>query len=153
MDISTNGIAFIKNEELFRSKPYLDPVGMPTIGYGSTVYENGKAVTLKDRAITEKRATALLKHKLSSRYVPAVNKGLEVAVNQNQFDALASFIYNVGPGGTGSTLFKKINAGITDKATIEHWFGVWNKGTVKGKKVVLPGLVARRKREADLFLK
>jgi len=76
-----------------------------------------------------------------------------VAVNQNQFDALASFIYNVGPGGTDATLFKKINAGITDKATIEHWFGVWNKGTVKGKKVVLPGLVARRKREADLFLK
>jgi len=55
MDISANGIAFIKNEELFRSKPYLDPVGIPTIGYGSTVYENGKAITLKDRAITEKR--------------------------------------------------------------------------------------------------
>ncbi|MNI04042.1 Phage lysozyme [compost metagenome] len=153
MNISANGIAFIKNEEQFRSKPYLDSVGVPTIGYGSTVYENGKAVTLKDAPITEKRATELLIHKLSTRYLPAVNKGLKVAVNQNQFDALASFIYNVGPGGTDSTLFRNINAGIKDRATIEYWFGVWCKGTVKGKKVVLPGLVARRAREANLFLK
>lgn len=153
MNISPIGIAFIKNEEQFRSKPYLDSVGVPTIGYGSTVYENGKAVTMKDPVITEKRATELLIHKLSSRYVPAVNKGLKVAVNQNQFDALASFIYNVGPGGTDSTLFKRINTGITDKATITYWFGVWNKGTIKKKKVVLPGLVARRQREANLFLK
>lgn len=153
MNISAIGIAFIKNEEQFRSKPYLDSVGVPTIGYGSTVYENGKAVTLKDAPITEKRATELLIHKLSSRYVPAVKKGLRVVVNQNQFDALASFIYNVGPGGIDSTLFKKINAGVTDPATIKYWFGVWNKGTVKKKKVVLPGLVARRAREANLFLK
>jgi lysozyme len=153
MNISPIGIAFIKNEEQFRSKPYLDSVGVPTIGYGSTVYENGKAVTMKDPAITEKRATELLIHKLSTRYVPSVNKGLKVAVNQNQFDALTSFIYNVGPGGIDSTLFKRINAGIIDKATISYWFGVWNKGTIKKEKVVLPGLVDRRQREANLFLK
>ena len=152
MNISTNGINFIKNEEKFMSKPYLDSVGVPTIGYGSTVYENGVAVKMTDKPINEARATELLNHKLQSRYVPAVKSGLKVNVTQNQFDALTSFIYNVGPGGTSSTLFKKINAGIKDKATIEYWFGVWNKGTIRGKKVELKGLTLRRAREAKLFL-
>lgn len=152
MKISQKGINFIKNEEQFRSKPYLDSVGVPTIGFGSTVYMNGKAVTMKDKPITEAEATELLNHKLQSRYIPAVKSGLNVNVTQNQFDALTSFIYNVGPGGTSSTLFKKINAGIKDPDTIKYWFGVWNKGTVNGKKVELKGLTNRRAREANLFL-
>ncbi|RZK65445.1 MAG: lysozyme [Pedobacter sp.] len=156
MKISTNGISFIKNEEKFMSKPYLDAVKVPTIGYGTTRYENGKAVTLKDPAITEKRASELLQHQIDRDYAPAVTKALKVPVTQNQFDALTSFAYNVGTsnnGMAGSTLLKRINAGIKDKATIEYWFGVWNKGTINGVKVVLDGLVKRRRREAALFLK
>lgn len=154
MKISSNGIAFIKNEEKFMSKPYLDAVKVPTIGYGTTRYDNGKAVTLKDPAITEKRASELLQYQIDRDYAPAVIRALKVKVNQNQFDALTSFAYNVGTGGmAGSTLLKKINAGINDRATIEYWFGVWNKGTIKREKVVLQGLVKRRKREANLFLK
>jgi len=156
MNISPTGIAFIKNEERFRSKPYLDSVGVPTIGYGTTYYENGKKVTLKDPAITIQKASELLAYQIAKEYAPAVTKAIKVPLTQNQFDALVSFAYNVGTtnnGMAGSTLVKKINAGIKDRATIEYWFGVWCKGTVKGKKVVLPGLVARREREANLFLK
>lgn len=154
MKISANGIAFIKNEEKFMSKPYLDAVGVPTIGYGTTYYENGRKVTLKDPAITEKRATELLQLQVDKEYATAVSRAIKVPITQNQFDALTSFAYNVGTGGmAGSTLVKKINAKITDAVTIKHWFGVWNKGTVKGEKVELLGLSKRRKREADLFLK
>lgn len=156
MNISSNGIAFIKNEEKFRSKPYLDSVKAPTIGYGTTYYENGKRVTLKDPAITIQRASELLAYQIGKEYSPAVTKAIKVPLTQNQFDALVSFAYNVGTsnnGMAGSTLVKRINAGIKDRATIEYWFGVWNKGTIDGEKVVLAGLVARRKREANLFLK
>lgn len=156
MNISANGIAFIKNEEKFRSKPYLDSVGVPTIGYGTTYYENGKKVSLKDEAITIQRASELLAFQIAKEYAPAVNKAVKVPLTQNQFDALVSFAYNVGTsnnGMSGSTLVKKINAGIKDAPTIKYWFGVWNKGTIKDKKVVLAGLVARRAREANLFLK
>lgn len=156
MKISANGIAFIKAEELFRSKPYLDAVKVPTIGYGTTRYENGKKVTLNDPAITEKRASELLQHQIDKDYAPAVTAALKVPVTQNQFDALTSFAYNVGTsnnGMAGSTLIKKVNAKITDAATIKYWFGVWNKGTINGEKVVLKGLVNRRAREAALFLK
>lgn len=153
MKTSANGISFIKKEELFVGKPYLDAVGVPTIGYGSTKYENGKKVTMQDAPITEARASQLLANTLVD-YENAVLKALKVKVNQNQFDALVSFAYNVGAFGmAGSTLLKKINAGIIDTETITYWFGVWNKGTIKGKKVVLPGLVTRRKKEANLFLK
>lgn len=153
MEISQKGINFIKREERFVSKPYLDIVGVPTIGYGTTCYENGVKVKLSDQPVNESRATGLLTIQVNKVYAPAVEKALRVKVNQNQFDALVSFAYNVGTGGmAGSTLLKKINASINDSATITTWFGVWNKGTVNGKKVELKGLTLRRKREADLFL-
>ena len=155
MKISEKGIAFIKNEEKFVSRPYLDAVKVPTIGYGTTYYENGKKVTLKDPPITEKRATELLTYQIGKSYAPAVTKALKVPVSQNQFDALTSFAYNVGTsqnGMAGSTLIKKINSKITDSDTIEKWFGVWNKGTVDDKKVEIKGLTLRRAREAKLFL-
>lgn len=151
MNISSKGVDFIKNEEKFMSKPYLDSVKVPTIGYGSTVYLDGSKVTLKDKPITEKQATELLMLKLQRQYVPAVNKALTREVNQNQFDALVSLCYNIGTGGiASSTLIKKVNANPCDPS-ITHWFSVWNKGTVSGVKVELKGLTNRRAREAKLY--
>jgi len=151
MNISNKGVDFIKNEEKFMSKPYLDSVKVPTIGYGSTVYLDGSKVTLKDKSITEKQATELLMLKLQRQYVPAVNKALTREVNQNQFDALVSLCYNIGTGGiASSTLIKKVNASPCD-TSITYWFSVWNKGTVNGVKVELKGLTNRRAREAKLY--
>jgi len=152
MKISAIGINFIKKEESFIAAPYLDAVGVPTIGYGTTVYENGKKVTMKDFPITERRASELLANMLIG-YEAAVNKAVKKPINQNQFDALVSFAYNVGKAGmTGSSLVKRINVDPLH-SEIPYWFSVWCKGTIKGKKVVLPGLVKRRKRESDLYFK
>jgi len=151
MNISAKGVDFIKNEEKFMSKPYLDSVGVATIGYGSTIYLDGTKVTLKDKPITEKQATELLNLKLSRQYVPAVNKALKRVINQNQFDALVSLCYNIGTGGLAqSTLIKTVNEDPCSKQ-IPYWFSVWNKGTINGKKVELKGLTLRRAREAKLY--
>jgi GH24 family phage-related lysozyme (muramidase) len=76
-----------------------------------------------------------------------------VQLTQNQFDALVSFTFNIGGGGAlkSSSLLKKINAGETSAAVIEAKFGLWNKGTVKGKLVELKGLTIRREQEANIY--
>lgn len=73
-----------------------------------------------------------------------------VQLNQNQFDALCSLIFNIGQGNYAtSTLRKKLHAQDTAGAAAE--FGRWVMGTVDGKKQRLPGLVARRAAERALF--
>jgi lysozyme len=74
-----------------------------------------------------------------------------VDVSQGQFDALVSFVYNVGAGAfENSTLLEKLNAGDYRGAFDE--FERWNKVTVNGEKIVSSGLVKRRRREQELFL-
>lgn len=147
MKTGTKGLALIKSFEGFYSKPYLDPVGIPTIGYGVIKYPDGKRVTMKDAAITEKQASDYLAQLLEQTYEKEVNKHVKVPLNQNQFDALVSFTYNLG--GTNlstSTLLRKINANPCDP-TIAAEFAKWvNAG---GKK--LNGLVRRRNAESDLY--
>lgn len=153
MKISDKGIDFIKSKEAFYSKPYLDSVGVPTIGYGTTYYLDNKRVTLKDKPITEVQATILLKAQIDNIYAAAVNKAIKVPLSQNEYDALVSFTYNVGINGmASSTLVRLINKGVRDADVIRKWFLVWNKGTIKGKKVKINGLTNRRNFEADLFI-
>lgn len=85
------GIAMIKEFEGFRSKPYLDAVGIPTIGYGATHYADGRKVKLTDKPITEAEASALLQDMLK-QYEKAVLDNVTSKINQNQFDALISFV-------------------------------------------------------------
>lgn len=152
MKINKVGIEIIKKYEGFRSKPYICPSGIPSIGYGTTRYPSGKKVTMKDAAINESTANLYLLNDVS-RFAVAVTKGLKVTLNENRFSALVSLCYNIGPGAFGrSTLLKVVNEapgapGIRDE------FAKWNKGTVNGKKTVLPGLVTRRAAEADLYFK
>jgi len=144
--ISQKGIDLIKKYEGFSEKPYLCPAQIITIGYGATYYENGKKVTMQDALITESRGVELLKHLLVT-YEKSVDSFCRDDINQNQFDALVSFAYNLGAGSLkSSTLLKKVNTNPADP-TIKDEFLKWvNAG---GKK--LPGLVKRRTEEAVLY--
>lgn len=147
MQISDKGLNLIKKFEGFSSKPYLCPAKVPTIGFGSTYYENGKVVNLDDEAISEERATELLKYTTDKIFGSFVNKVVKVKLNQNQFDALVSFAYNLGNGNLQqSTLLKKVNNSDFIGASLE--FEKWTKANRK----VLSGLVKRRLAEKELFL-
>ena len=150
MKASNNAIVLIKESESFVGHPYLCPAGIPTIGYGSTHYEDGKAVKLTDGYIAESVGLSLLVKTLGS-YESAVNSFVTVQLNQNQFDALVDFVYNLGIGSLQkSTLLKKLNALDYSGAALE--FLKWNKSRNKdGVLVELAGLTIRRKAEKALF--
>lgn len=149
MNISQNGIDFIKSHEGLQLKAYLDAVKVWTIGYGNTYHANGINVKKGDQ-ITKEQAEELLRMTLKE-FVEGVNEAVKAPLTQSQFDALVSFSYNVGLGSLGSsTLLKKVNKTPSDP-TIRNEFMKWNKGRVKGLLKVLPGLTKRRKEEADLY--
>jgi len=152
MKINRQGIDLIKKWEGFRSRPYLCPAKVPTIGYGTTRYPNRKRVALSDPSINETQAELYLINDIR-RFSDAVTKALKVTVNENRFSALVSLCYNIGPGAlTRSTLLKVVNEGPGTPG-IRQEFMRWTKATVNGKKVDLPGLVSRRREEADLYFK
>ncbi len=143
---SKQGIDLIKSFEGLKLKPYLCSAGVPTIGYGSTRYNNGVKVTLKDTPITEEKALVLLEDTLK-QYELAVDAFCVDTINQNQFDALVSFAYNCGVGNLkSSTLLKKVNLNPGDP-TISNEFLKWNKAAGKPLK----GLTNRRVAEASLY--
>lgn len=146
MKISQRGLDLIKKFEGFSPVPYLCPAGIPTIGYGTTYYEEGLPVSMVDKVITEEMAEDLLKKHVET-YENGVKQGVKQTINQNQFDALVSFTYNVGVANLlRSTLLKKINIDPYD-LTIEKEFLKWvNAG---GKR--LAGLVKRRQMESQLY--
>lgn len=143
---SENCYKLIKKYEGFSSKPYKCPAGIPTIGYGSTFYLNGNKVTMKDTPISEEVALSIL-FSVVEDFSKKVEKLLKVPVNQNQFDALVDFSYNLGIGNfQKSTLLKLINN--KDFIGASKQFKKWNKSNGK----VLNGLTNRRKEEEELFL-
>ncbi len=144
----TKGIELIKKFEGFKSKPYLCPAKIPTIAYGATFYPNGKKVTMTDKALTEAEGVELLKTMLT-KFEQYVDSFCVDSITQNQFDALVSFCYNLGPSSLkSSTLLKKVNKNPNDE-TIRAEFMKW----VKSGGVTLQGLVSRRTAEADLYFK
>lgn len=146
MKTSKAGLDLIKEFESFRSAPYLCSAGVPTIGYGTTVYPNGIKVKLSDQKITQQLAESFLQHHVNAIEKDVLNL-VKVPLKQNQFDALVSFAYNVGIGAFGdSTLLKLLNAGDIDNASKQ--FERWNKAGGK----VSNGLIRRRKAEKALFL-
>ena len=146
MKTSKKGIDIIKKWEGFRSKPYKDVGGIPTIGYGATHYGNGMKVTMYDKPITKDEALGLLSF-MVPEYENYVNQLVSACLNQNQYDALVSFTYNLGPSNlSNSTLLGKVNINPND-ASIAYEFSRWNKSGGR----VYNGLVARRKQEAELY--
>jgi lysozyme len=140
-------------------QPKLDPVGIWTVGYGHAVKVNGeflRGISNKAKAyelfpcLTEQEACDLLNHDLD--YFENFVSDLNVDLQQFQFDSLVSFAYNVGTGSLyRSTLLKVVRYTPNDEKAIERSFMMWNKGRIKGKLTVLPGLVRRRLSEAYLF--
>jgi lysozyme len=144
--LSLKGFELINRFEGLKLKAYLCPAGIPTIGYGNTYYPNGKKVTLQDEPITQSIADKLLES-LMPPYEKAVDSFCRDDINQNQFDALVSFAYNLGVGNLQkSTLIKKVNLNPID-VTIADEFLKWNKSN----GTVLKGLTTRRQAEADLY--
>ena len=132
-------------------RAYIDPVGIPTIGYGSIYnYDAKRKVQLGD-SITVDKAIEWLRRE-TTKIAPQIKALVKVPINQNQLDSLTSFVYNVGIGAfRNSTLLRLLNSGAP-KSEVAAQFDRWNKGTVNGQKVVLPGLVRRRSEEKALFL-
>lgn len=141
MKISQKGADLVKSFEGLRLKAYKDSVGVWTWGYGST----GPHVT-PDKIGTKEEAEQLLKKDLE-RFEKGVSDLVKVPLNQNQFDALCSFAFNLGLGNLkSSTLLKKLNA--FDYIGASKEFERWNRAGGK----VLAGLTRRRIAERDLFL-
>ena len=146
MILDNKGYLLITKHEGLKLKPYLCPAKIPTIGYGNTYYPDGKRVTLLDKDITKQQAFDMFKE-VANRFAKRVDELVTSNLNQNQFNALVSFAYNVGTGNfSSSTLLKKVNRN-PDDLTIKDEFLRWNKAGGK----VLNGLTNRRNEEADLY--
>jgi len=151
--ISKQGLDLIKKFEGFRAKMYNDPVGHCTIGYGTLLHHGNCNGDPSEQpyvnGITEDKAVELVKAE-TGRFQKTIHDTVKVDLNQNQFDALVSFTYNVGPGAfSQSTLLKVLNEGKYDAVPAE--IKKWTKGRLNGQLVDLPGLVTRRNEEAALF--
>ena len=152
MNVSQKGIELVKRFEGFISHAYLCPANKLTIGWGHT----GSDVT-KDMVITEKEAENLLKKDLK-KFESKLNFSLEqdhITLNQNQFDACISFIFNLGFSAfIFSTLYKKLKQGDYEGASDEFLKWVYITKTVNNErvKIRLKGLETRRNAERDLFL-
>lgn len=150
-DISRNGLKLIQEYEDFRAKAYLDIKGVPTIGFGTTYYQDGTKVQLGD-ICTRSQAEAWFMNDCKALDAFLDRNVTQEKLTQNQFDALASFIYNVGRSAfIGSTMYRLIKLGKMKEAADE--FLRWDKVTINGKKVSSQGLLNRRKKERALFLK
>lgn len=139
-------IKLCRRWEGFYSHPYLCPAGVATLGIGSTYYEDGTRVTLKDAPITEEKAIELLRKQLSTIYLPQVISLCHGINTTERLAALTDFTYNLGASNLKhSNLRRKINAGLWQDvpAELRKW--------VKGGGKVLPGLVKRREAEASLI--
>lgn len=140
MKTSSAGIELIKKFEGVKLRAYLDSVNIPTIGVGHI-----KGVKMGD-VITMEQADAFLANDLKAAE-SAINNCVKVLLEQHQFDALASWTFNLGGGAlAGSTMLKCLNAKQFDQAADEML--KWNKAGGR----VIPGLVKRRIAERMLFL-
>ena len=145
MKMSRNGIELLKRFEGLELEAYQDIAGVWTIGYGHT----GPDVKPGMR-ISEREAEDLLRRDLKSRE-DAVERLTNVSINQNEFDALVSFVYNVGiEAYRGSTARRRLNRG--DRLGAAEALTWWNKATVGGVLRPVTGLTRRRAAERALFL-
>lgn len=145
--INQAGINLVKQFEGLRTKAYLCPAGIWTIGYGHTGPDVKQGLQ-----ISEDQAEQLLSDDLAGSGVK-VSQLVRVPLNDDQFAALTSFVFNAGAGSlASSTLLRRLNGGDYDCVPSE--LCKWVKATdpATGKKVSLPGLVKRRAAEGELWL-
>lgn len=137
-------IKFYEASNVCRLKAYLDTGGVPTIGWGTTMYPDGRRVKMGD-VCTEREADSFLKADLKFA-TKSVCDLVTVDISQFMFDALVSFVYNIGVGQfKSSTMLKLINAGSFELANQQFARWVYDNGKIQ------PGLVKRRVAERSLF--
>lgn len=144
VEISKKGLAELASREGCALTPYLDSVGVKTVGFGSTKSDiPDLALWPWDREISLEQAVSLYKQHIQ-KYVAGVNRALQILdIPQYQFDALVSICYNIGIGGmTGSTFMRYVNAKRSDKDVVKA-IKMWNKP---------PEIQGRRQQEADLYV-
>jgi len=136
--------------EGFCATPYVCPAGYWTIGYGSRWLVNGQPVTARTSLIDRATADSLLLQTVTTLDA-TLSRLLKVSLSDVQRAALLSWQYNVGTAAVeSSTLLRKLNAG--DYAGAADELLHWDKATVRGHLVELPGLAKRRAYERDVFL-
>ena len=143
--ISDTALDLVKRFEGFSPTRYLCSGGKLTIGYGHVITK----AHIKDfeKPITEQRARQILMMDMTYA-AQAVDRLVKVPLTQNQFDALVSFVFNVGDGAfAASTLLRLLNKGRYQEAAVE--FMRWIHAG--GKR--LDGLIRRRRAEQELFLR
>lgn len=148
MKISKTGLNLIKEFEGCRLVAYKCPAGVWTIGIGHTGNVDGKLVGAGMK-ITQAKAEELLATSLDARYEPSVRKLGDL--NQNQYDALVSFCYNLGPGIFKGSLLSAITK--QDWDSVAEQMLMYNKARVNGVLTELAGLTRRRKSEVRLLLR
>ena len=130
-----------ENFEGLNLNAYGDSTGIPTIGYGSILYQDGTKVKMGD-VITQQQADDLLLWEIGLK-AASVNQQLNVQVSQHEFDALTDLEYNVGCGAImHSSLLRYLNSG--DEKDFYAQFLVWDHAGGK----VIAGLL--RRRQADM---
>lgn len=148
---STKGLDLIKEFEGFQSHPYFCPSGYMTIGYGH-VMTNSSFIA----SVTRSEALILLKEdcRIAEKYINQLDKDYGIRLNQDQFDALVSLIFNVGVNRFSSfkccTLLKEKKL----RDCLIQWHDIVRGSKIDpktGKKEILPGLVKRREKEIRLF--
>lgn len=145
MKISNRGLELVKHFEGCYLNSYLCPAQVPTIGIGTTVYFDSKQKVQLGDTITEEIALELFRGDMI-KYEGYIDKLVKVELSQDQFDALVSFVYNLGPTNLKkSKLLKLLNEGDYPLAAAE--FRNWRKAGGR----VLKGLERRRKAEERLF--
>jgi lysozyme len=150
LHISEAGLQLITGFEGLYLTAYYCPAGVLSIGYGHTSASGDKPRVYPGMQITEDEARSILACDLFYVYEPIVKRLVKVPLNQHQFDALVSFVFNVGETAfAASTLLRKLNKG--DYAAVPAELMKWVKATVKGQRVQLNGLVRRRRAEAALW--
>jgi len=139
MKTGSKGIKLIKEFEGFKAQAYLCPANVWTIGYGTT------SGVKKGQMVTEEQAIKLLQDDLA-KFEKAVKNLVRVPLNQDQFDALVAFVYNIGVGAfSRSTLLSLLNQGNYE--AVPEQLLRWNKAGGR----VLNGLTRRRQAEGKLF--
>jgi GH24 family phage-related lysozyme (muramidase)/peptidoglycan hydrolase-like protein with peptidoglycan-binding domain len=145
MKTSQSGRDFLRAQEGERLTAYQDSVGVWTIGVGHTTAAGPPQVQPGMR-ISKEQSDEILSRDLAS-FETAVSEAVRVPLNQNEFDALVSLCFNIGPGRfASSSVVRELNAG--NRRAAADAFLMWNKA--RGR--VLDGLTSRRQRERALFL-
>ena len=141
MKISENGQKLIKNEEELRLNAYRDQKGIPTIGWGHI-----RNVKMGDKITVEQ----------AQKFEKPLNRFIEkhkIELNQNQYDALCSLVFNIGFDKFLSSSVCRALINREPKENFPKYFSWWNKVRINGVLTISNGLIKRRKNEADLFIK